>query len=203
MSAVILIAGLTASGKTTLAHRLVSRIQAEGGTCALMPLDDYYRDQAEVDWETRCATNYDRPEAFDVALLLDQIRALRHGVGVRKPRYDFSHHTRALESDWIEPADALVVEGQFALHWPELRALASRRVFVETDPEICLQRRMLRDTLERGRDPQEVEFRFRRDVLPAFSEFIQPSRAFAEVVVPGDRCTRWAEAELGRAYAGV
>jgi uridine kinase len=176
----IAIAGATASGKTTLARAVADRVP-----CTILRTDDYYRRLDHLSFEERCLQNFDHPDAIEHELLVAHARELVAGRSVEAPRYDFTRHTRFAETHTVVPSSVLRIEGLFALCFPELRALCTVRVFVDTPEDVCLRRRLARDVLERGRTPVEVVERFSGHVAPMFRQHVLPTRQTANVVVSG------------------
>lgn len=182
--AVVAIGGPSCSGKSTL----VEALRAFWGpkNTAVLPIDAYYRDQAHLPMEERMKCNFDAPEAIDWALLTDQLAELIAGNAIERPIYDYTTHTRAKERIRLEPRPIVMVEGLFAL-WPDaLRRLAAARVYVELPAERCLARRIVRDRVERGRSEAQVREQFERFVRPMAERYVLPTRACADLVVPGD-----------------
>lgn len=171
---VIAIAGLSCSGKTTLAQELSRQFDAP-----VIALDDYYLALSEYTFEERTAFNFDAPEIFDHELLAQHLKTLHKGIAVEKPVYDFVEFTRAQETQLVYPAETVILEGMYALHWESINALCQERIFLDVDPAICLDRRIRRDTAQRGRTPDEVRWRFERDVLPMYERHVYPSRIWA------------------------
>lgn len=176
---VIAIAGLSCSGKTTLAQTLSRRLNAP-----IIALDDYYLPLSEFTFEERTACNFDAPEIFDHELLHSHLSRLHRREPIEKPVYDFVEFTRAQEIQVVEPAPTIILEGMYSLFWEPINALTHDRIFLDVAPEVCLQRRIDRDTAQRGRNPEEVRWRFERDVMPMYERFVYPSR-------------RWATADAG------
>lgn len=176
----IAIAGGTASGKTTLARALADRLDS-----TTIRTDDFYRPLDHLTYEQRCLINFDDPEAIDHEMMADQTERLLEGGIVEVPRYDFTRHTRWPDTQTVAPSPFLIVEGLFALCYPKLRSLCALRVFVDTPEEVCLQRRLARDVVERGRTPEEVVERFTGHVAPMFRIHVAPCQCFANVVVSG------------------
>ena len=177
----IAIAGGTGSGKSTLADALAA---ATGGV--VVRIDDYYRPLNHLTFEERELVNFDAPDSIDHVLMTEHLAMLLDGQTIEKPVYDFTKHTRAVFGEKISPCSTIIVEGLFALYWPELNALCRTKVFVETPYELRFMRRLRRDIDERGRDEEEVTTRFRSHVNPMHERFVQPTSAFADVVVQGD-----------------
>ena len=176
------VAGGSGSGKTTVAERLAGLI---GGTdLALLRLDAYYRDRNHLPFDERAAINYDHPDAFDWPLLLDHVRALQDGLEVQVPVYDFATYLRLAERQTVAPARIVVVEGILVLYEPELRELFDLRVFVDTDADVRFIRRLERDVAERERSAESVIEQYLATVRPSHLQFIEPSKRYADVIVP-------------------
>lgn len=175
-----MIAGASGSGKTTLAERVAEVLDA-----VLLQTDDYYRPLDHLAYEERCAVNFDAPESVDGALLCRQTHSLLSRETIQRPEYDFCRHTRKSFLS-IQPRSAVVVEGLFALSYPTLSRQATLSVFVDTDVETCLDRRIHRDVAERGRTPDEVVWRFRNHVHPMYQRYVAPLRETADIVVSGE-----------------
>jgi uridine kinase len=176
------VAGGSGSGKTTVAERLAGLM---GGTdLALLRLDAYYRDRNHLPLEERAAINYDHPDAFDWPLLLDHVRALVDGLSVQVPVYDFATYERLVEREVVAPARIVVVEGILVLYDPELRELFDLRVFVDTDADVRFIRRLERDVAERERTTDSVIDQYLATVRPSHLQFIEPSKRYADVIVP-------------------
>ncbi|MCC7156004.1 MAG: uridine kinase [Bryobacterales bacterium] len=180
------VAGPSCAGKGEIAGWLSQHLEA-----AVLDLDGYYRDQRDIPFETRRLMNYDVPSALDTDLLFRQIRRIADGEGIDKPSYDFTRHTRNEGTTRFEPAPYVIVDGLFALYWPELRAVMDLKVFVDAPDDECLRRRVARDTTERGRERDDVIRQVTQQVLPAAAEYVRPTRAFADLVVDGR--LGWAE----------
>lgn len=176
------VAGGSGSGKTTVAERLAGLI---GGTdLALVRLDAYYRDRNHLPFEERAAINYDHPDAFDWPLLLDHVQALLAGLEVQVPVYDFASYERLPDRHVLRPARVVVVEGILVLYEPELRERFDLRVFVDTDADVRFIRRLERDVAERERSPASVIEQYLATVRPSHEQFIEPSKRYADVIVP-------------------
>lgn len=172
---------MSGSGKTTLAEAVSQELGA-----ALLRTDDYYRPYDALTYAERCEVNFDHPDSVDGVLLARQLRDLLQGQAVDVPEYDFARHTRGLVDRRLEATEFVVVEGIFALSFPEVADLCAVRTFVDADESLCLQRRIARDVTERGRTPGEVVSRFEGHVAPMFRRHVLPSRACANVVVSGE-----------------
>ncbi len=179
---VIGLAGGTGSGKTTVAEALVEA--AGAGRVAVLPQDAYYRAQPTLDLATRAATNYDEPGAFDTALLIEQIDALRGGAAIERPVYDFVIHDRAAVTVGVDPTPVLVVEGILVLVDRELRRRFDLKVFVDAPADERFIRRLQRDVRERGRSADSVIDQYRRTVKPMHDRYCEPSKRYADLIVP-------------------
>ncbi len=176
------IAGLSGSGKTHLASHLADLSPGTSVLCT----DSYYRDLSGIPASERNAVNFDSPSALDWDLLRSQLSQLAAGLGIAVPRYDFTTHARRRSASWLEPCRALVLEGLFALADPEVFSMLDLAVFVDASEEVCLARRVARDTADRGRSEASVRRQWRRDVIPMFRQHVWPRRAVADLVVDGD-----------------
>ncbi len=176
------VAGGSGSGKTTVAERLAALIG--GVDLALLRLDAYYRDRNHLPFEEREAINYDHPDAFDWPLLLDHVAALQDGLPVQVPVYDFATYERLPDRQTVAPARIVVVEGILVLYEPELRERFVLRVFVDTDADVRFIRRLERDVAERERTPESVIEQYLATVRPSHLQFIEPSKRYADVIVP-------------------
>jgi len=176
------IAGGTGSGKTTVARAIVDRIGSE--KVAYLEHDCYYRDLSELDIEARRQVNFDHPDAFDTDLLVSHVKALRAGHAIEQPVYSYTESVRLTETQRIEPRPVVVVEGILVLENPALRSLMDVKLFVDTDDDIRLMRRLRRDTAERGRTMEHVLGQYEATVRPMHLAFVSPSRRHADVVVP-------------------
>ena len=183
----IAIAGPSASGKTLFAQTLRQAVQAgaPGLGLTLISEDSYYRDQGAVPLAERERVNYDHPDAIEQDLLLSHLSALRAGEGVEVPVYDYERHTRASQRERVAPAPVVLVEGILLLAHPGLRDFFDIRFFVDTPLDLCLLRRLSRDTDERGRSVADVLRQYEETVRPMYFEFIQPSARHADMVITG------------------
>lgn len=179
---VIGVAGGTGSGKTTVAQAVY---EAVGEAHALiLPQDAYYRAQDHLPEAVRSLTNYDEPEAFEHALLTAHIDALLRSQSIERPVYDFSRDNRAAERVVLEPRSVVIVEGILVLHDPELRERLDLAVFVDAPPDERFIRRLERDVRERGRDAEGVIAQYRKTVKPMHDLFVEPSKRYADLIVP-------------------
>lgn len=200
MSSVLVlgIAGGTGSGKTTIANKIVEQI-APRAIC--IDHDSYYRDLAHLSFEERQQVNFDHPDSLDNELLMEHLRALRAGRPIEKPVYDFKRHVRTEESSRIEPAPVVVVEGILTLAILALRDLFDIKIFVDTAADIRLIRRVRRDLEQRGREFSEVREQYYKTVRPMHMAFVEPSKQFADVIIPEGGANRIAiELIVGRIH---
>ncbi|HEY0476877.1 MAG TPA: uridine kinase [Kofleriaceae bacterium] len=198
-SYVVGIAGGTGSGKTTVAHNLAAAMPA--GRCILLEHDSYYRDQGHLPPEGREAINYDHPAALDSSLLALHLRELRDGRAVEVPIYDFATHTRRRETRTVQPARVIIVEGILVFTEPALREQMDIKIFVDTDADIRLMRRIRRDLEQRGRTFQSVRDQYYATVRPMHLEHVEPTKRWADLILPEGGDNRVAlEILLGRLW---
>jgi uridine kinase len=191
------IAGGTGSGKTTLARAIADALPAS--RAALIQHDWYYLDRSHLTPEERGRINFDEPSALDNAGLAADLTALKAGSGANCPRYDFATHTRLPDTVRVEPRSIVIVEGILLFAVPEVRDLFDLRLFVETDDDIRLLRRIRRDMEERGRDLASIDEQYRNSVRPMHELFVAPSRRHAHLIVPeGGHNAPALEAIVGR-----
>ncbi|MEF9962571.1 MAG: uridine kinase [Erysipelotrichaceae bacterium] len=182
-SILIGIAGGSASGKSSIAQQLKIAFE-ESNSVVILRQDDYYKDQSDKVMEERIKTNYDHPFAFDNELFVEQLKTLLAGNEIRKPIYDFVHHTRSDNCEDIMPCDVVVVEGLFILENEELRNLCDIKIFVDTDADIRFIRRLIRDVKKRGRSLDSVVDQYTTTVKDMHNKFIEPSKRYADVIIP-------------------
>jgi uridine kinase len=179
---VIGIAGGSGSGKTTLAHLVLERVGAD--RIAYLPHDAYYKDLSDLPPNQRMTINFDHPDSLDTALLIEHIQRLKAGKPVELPVYDFKTHTRTDQFEHIEPKPVIMVEGILIFGDPDLRKLLDVKIFVDTDSDIRFIRRLERDINERGRTTDMVVRQYLSTVRPMHMEFVEPSKRYADVIVP-------------------
>lgn len=179
---VIGIAGGTGSGKTTVVNRILQKLDAEGVN--LLSQDNYYHDNQHLSFAEREGLNYDHPKAIDFELLTEHIRKLKNGESIEQPVYSFVTHSRTGDKVRIEPKKVLIVEGILVLTNKELLKEFGLKIFVHTDADERLIRRIRRDIQERGRDLEEVLHRYRTTLKPMHQEFIEPSKNEADIIIP-------------------
>ncbi len=176
------IAGGTGSGKTTVANKLAAAMPA--GRCVIVDHDSYYRDQSHLAFEERTQVNYDHPASLESALLAEHLSALRAGRAVDVPIYDFTTHCRRRETRRVEPAPVIIVEGILVFVDAALRDQMDIKIFVDTDPDIRLMRRIRRDLEQRGRSFQSVRDQYYATVRPMHIEHVEPTKRWADLIVP-------------------
>ncbi len=182
MALVVGIAGGTASGKTTVARKIVAAVHAS--KVAFLEQDAYYRDLSDLPIEERRQFNFDHPDAFDVDKLVGHLNALRDGRAVEMPTYDFAAHTPAPRTVRVEPAPVVIIEGILVLAIEPVRRLLDLKVFVDTDDDVRVLRRIERDVRDRGRTLQSVVEQYFRTVRPMHLGFVEPSKRFADIIIP-------------------
>ena len=178
---VIGIAGGSGSGKTTLMKRLVDEF---GENVSVLSHDNYYKRHDELTFEERAALNYDEPEALDTSLMVYQLDQLRHGMSIECPVYDFALHNRSNDTIRVTPKRVIIVEGIMIFVDPELRNLMDIKIFVDTDADIRLCRRIKRDVTKRGRSLDSVLEQYQATVKPMHEKYVEPSKKHANLVVP-------------------
>ena len=185
---VIGVAGGSSSGKTTVAERLTEMTGEDA--VALIKLDSYYIEFRDTPIEQRRAFNYDHPDAFDWALLNDHLAALVAGAAIPVPVYDYVDFNRTGDVRIVRPAQIVVVEGILVLWEPTLRERFDLKVFLDTDADLRFIRRLQRDVAERGRSPDSVIAQYLETVRPAHEQFIEPSKRYADVIIPNGGLNR-------------
>ena len=178
---VIGIAGGTGSGKTTLMDNLMKRF---GNDVTILSHDNYYRRRDDMTLEERSKVNYDEPAALETDLMVRHLEKLRQGEAIECPVYDFAQHNRSNKTTTIQPKRVIIVEGILIFEDEALRNLMDIRIFVDTDADVRLGRRILRDVEERGRTLQSVLEQYETTVKPMHEKYVEPSKKFADIVVP-------------------
>lgn len=178
---VIGIAGGSGSGKTTLAANILDHFSDR---ISVLRHDDYYKCQDDIPMEERVKTNYDHPHAFDTNLLIYHIDELKAGRDIFSPTYDYSRHTRAAEVREVKANKVVVLEGILILENPELRSRLDMKIYVDTDADVRILRRILRDVKERGRSLDSVISQYLSTVKPMHEAFVEPSKRYADIIVP-------------------
>ena len=179
---VIGVAGGTGSGKSTLVKRLQEAFKDED--VVTLSHDYYYKAHPELTYEERTKLNYDHPQAFDTDMLVEHVRALKHNVPIKHPVYSFVDHDRQAETVLVKPSKVIIVEGILIFDHKELRDEMDIKVFVDTDADIRLARRILRDVRDRGRTMESVITQYTTTVKPMHEEFVEPSKKYADVIIP-------------------
>ena len=178
---VIGIAGGTGSGKSTLMQQLVEHF---GADVTVLSHDNYYRRRDDMPFEERCKVNYDEPAALETDLMARHLDMLRHGQAIDCPVYDFTMHNRSGETVRIEPKRVIIVEGILIFEDKQLRDLMDIKIFVDTDADVRLCRRIRRDVRERGRTLESVIEQYQATVKPMHEKYVEPSKRYAHIVVP-------------------
>ena len=178
---VIGIAGGSGSGKTTLMNNIVKRFE---DNITVLSHDSYYKRHDDMTYEERCQLNYDEPAALETDLMVRHLDLLRQGQAIDCPVYDFTVHNRSDETTRIEPRKVIIVEGILIFENPELRDLMDIRIFVDTDADIRLCRRVKRDVNKRGRTLESVLTQYQETVKPMYEKFVEPSKKYAHILVP-------------------
>ena len=179
---IIGIAGGSGSGKTSVTRKIMESLQ--GHSIVLIEQDFYYKDQSDKTMEERLKTNYDHPFAFDNDLLIEHIRQLMNRETVELPTYDYANHTRSSETITVEPKEVIIIEGIFALENEALRDLMDVKLYVDTDSDIRILRRLSRDIKERGRSMDSVIEQYLSVVRPMHLQFIEPTKRFSDIIIP-------------------
>ncbi len=186
---IIGIAGGSGSGKTTVVKRIAKALPPH--CVAVVPIDSYYNDTTGMTPEERRNINFDHPDAFDWKLLTEQVNMLRRGEAIEQPTYSYVESNRQKETVHVEPKPVIIIEGIMALHHKKLRDLMDLKIFVDTDSDVRLIRNIRRDVVERGRTVEMVLDHYESAVKPMHEQFIEPTKKFADLIVPwgGDNRT--------------
>ncbi|TWS95514.1 MULTISPECIES: uridine kinase [unclassified Streptococcus] len=179
---IIGVTGGSGGGKTSVSNAILENFP--DAKVAMIQHDSYYKDQSHLTFEERIKTNYDHPLAFDTDLLIDHLAALSQGESVDIPIYDYTKHTRSEETYCQEPRDVLIVEGILVLEDKRLRDLMDIKLFVDTDDDIRIIRRIKRDMQERGRSLDSIIEQYTGVVKPMYHQFIEPTKRYADIVIP-------------------
>lgn len=179
---IIGVTGGSGSGKTSVSRAIFEKL----GDHSILRIeeDSYYKSQDDKPMEQRVSVNYDHPDAFDTDLLIEQLTELLNYRAIDKPVYDYTIHTRSKETIHVEPKDVIVLEGILVLNDPRLRNLMDIKIFVDTDDDIRIIRRIKRDMEERGRSLQSIIDQYMKTVKPMYHQFIEPTKRYADVIVP-------------------
>ncbi|WP_125154649.1 uridine kinase [Clostridium rectalis] len=176
------ISGGTGSGKSTIAKEIYTKFHEN--CIAMIEQDSYYKDQSHLSFDDRIKTNYDHPDAFDNELLVKHLQMLLEGKNVEKPIYDFEKHNRKKETIKVEARDIIIVEGILVLEDKLLRDILDIKIYVDTDADVRIIRRLLRDIKERGRSVDSVINQYLNVVRPMHLQFIEPSKRYADIIIP-------------------
>ena len=178
---VIGIAGGTGSGKTTLTNQIAAQFIEQ---VTIIKHDNYYKAHDDMDYEERCRLNYDHPNAFDTELMIEHLKALKNGGTIECPIYDYTIHNRSKDTITIVPNKVIIVEGILIFENQELCDLMDIRIFVDTDADLRILRRIQRDVMERARSLESVINQYINTVKPMHEQFVEPSKKHANVIVP-------------------
>ena len=178
---IIGIAGGTGSGKSTLSRKLFEYFQDD---VLIMCHDSYYKNQDALSFSERVKLNYDHPDAFDTELLIDDLKMLKQGKIIQRPVYSFVEHTRLKETEQVSPKRVIILEGILIFENRMLREMMDMKIFVDTDADLRLIRRLLRDVKDRGRDLDSVVNQYMNTVKPMHEEFVEPSKRYADIIIP-------------------
>ncbi|EFI42435.1 MULTISPECIES: uridine kinase [Peptoniphilus] len=179
---IIGIAGGSGSGKSTVTNELKAML--DDNKVVIIEQDSYYKDQSALPFEQRVKTNYDHPFAFDNDLLIEHLKKFKNNESIEKPIYDFEVHNRKEETKIIEPKEVIILEGILILSEKEIRDLLDIKIFVDTDSDVRIIRRILRDIKERGRSLESVILQYMSTVRPANMQFVEPSKKYADIIIP-------------------
>ncbi|MDO4766452.1 MAG: uridine kinase [Eubacteriales bacterium] len=175
------VAGGSASGKSTVVKEISKRF---GNQVEVINHDDYYNDQAEMPMEERYLQNYDHPNAYETNRLIRDIRKLKAGESIERPQYDYTRYTRAADTALTQPKKVIILEGILVLENKELRNLMDIKIYVDTDSDERLMRRLSRDIVERGRTVDSVLAQYRKTVKPMHEQYVEPSKKYADIILP-------------------
>jgi uridine kinase len=179
---VVGIAGGTGSGKTTVAKTIAQAMPSE--SVAMLEFDAYYRDRPDLTIEARSQLNFDHPDALEIDLLVEHLRNIRGGEAIDVPRYDFKTHRREVEPRKLASAPIIIVEGILVFVDARVRELLDMKIFVDTDPDIRVFRRIRRDMEHRGRSFESVREQYYKTVRPMHLQFVEPSKRWADLIIP-------------------
>lgn len=175
------ITGGSGCGKTTIVNKIFAEVPEK--SIAILEQDSYYKDQSHLSFEDRCKSNYDHPLAFDTDLFISHIKKLKSGEVINKPLYDYEIHNRKKETQKVEPKDIVIVEGLLIFYDERVRDLLDIKIFVDTDADIRLIRRIIRDVNERARTVDSIITQYIDTVRPAHEQFIEPTKKYADIIV--------------------
>ena len=176
------IAGGTGSGKSTLVKEIAAEFKDD--SVCMLSHDYYYKAHDDMPFEQRCKLNYDHPNAYDTDMMVEHLQLLKQGLTIHRPVYDFSDHNRAREVVEVTPAKVIIVEGILIFADESLRNLFDIKLFVDTDADVRILRRILRDVEERGRTLESVVTQYLTTVKPMHEQFVEPSKKYADIIIP-------------------
>ncbi len=179
---IIGVAGGSGSGKTTVVRRIIERIGDDN--ILLIQHDSYYRDLSHLTIEERSLQNFDHPEALETELMIDHIKALLDGQSIEIPHYDFANHTRSEQTTRVSRRRVILIDGILIFYEKALRSMMDIRLFVDTDHDVRLLRRIKRDLVKRGRSLESVLHQYEHFVRPMHFEFVEPSKRYADMIIP-------------------
>jgi len=179
---IIGISGASGSGKTLIAHTIIERLGSD--RVIMIQEDSYYKDLGNIPFNERTGRNFDHPDAFDHELLKRHIQQLINGEAIEQPVYDYKTHSRKKEPRIVGPHKVIILEGILIFYDPDLRSKMDIRVFVDTPPDVCFIRRLQRDIEQRGRSVNSVIKQYSDTVRPMYAQFIEPSKRYADIIVP-------------------
>ncbi|MDX1544117.1 MAG: uridine kinase [Christiangramia sp.] len=182
---IIGIAGGTGSGKTTVVNQIIEELKHE--EVDVISQDAYYQDTSHLSFEERKKINFDHPKSIDFELMAEHLKQLKNGESIQQPVYSFKEHNRTAETVEIQPRKVIIVEGILILTHPEIRDLFNIKIYVHADSDERLIRRLKRDIAERGRDLEEVLWRYQTTLKPMHQQFIEPTKEFADIIIPTNR----------------
>ncbi|MCM8568374.1 uridine kinase [Gramella jeungdoensis] len=182
---IIGIAGGTGSGKTTVVNQIIEELKHE--EVDVISQDSYYQDTSHLSFEERKSINFDHPKSIDFELMAEHLKLLKNGQTIQQPVYSFKEHNRTGETVEIQPRKVIIVEGILILTHPEIRELFDIKMYVHADSDERLIRRLKRDIAERGRDLEEVLWRYQTTLKPMHQQFIEPTKEFADIIIPTNR----------------
>ena len=181
---IIGIGGGTGSGKTTVVNQIISEFPK--GEVQVISQDSYYKDTSHLSFEDRCKINFDHPQSIDFQLLETHLKDLKKGKSINQPVYSFKTHNRTGDTTLTEPKKVIIVEGILILSNTQLRTILDVKIFVHADSDERLIRRLKRDMAERGRDLDEVLDRYQTTLKPMHQQFIEPMKAYADIIIPNN-----------------
>jgi uridine kinase len=179
---IIGISGGTGSGKTTVAQKIIASVGIEN--VVYLQQDAYYRNLGDMPLDLKHRVNFDHPDAFDTALLVNHLQALRASEAIEQPVYDYATHSRRQETTHLEPKPVIILEGILVFVNPQLRGLMDLKIFVDTDADIRFIRRLDRDVHERGRSVESIISQYQTTVRPMHLQFVEPSKRYADIIIP-------------------